>query len=133
MSAIIKESKVPKCLVEILVYGIQENKEAIDRMNANIQDQLANHKKGKLGRLLWYVDKGEKTVEEKKNWLIENSHSRYQIFVPENYVVGKDYIKTIFSKIKKLDDSFISAKQFGLTFHNNDKKHEKLQSISEVN
>lgn len=132
MSVEIKENKVPKCLLEILVYGVQKDKEAIDKMNKDIQDQLANHKKGKYGRILWYVDNGEKTVDEKKNWLIENSNSRYQIFLGDHYHIGSGFIKNIFSKIKKLDDSFIIARQVGLIFHNNDKKNENVQSISEV-
>lgn len=104
------DERVPVALLEILVYGEEENKKKIDKMIDDIQDQMDAHKRGKYSRILWFIDNGEKTNDEKKQWLIENAKCKYYIFAPENYKVRRNWIQNILTKIKKLEDSFVSLK-----------------------
>lgn len=106
--------KTPRVLLEFLVYGVEEDKPKIKPMLDDIQNQLFNHKKGKLARILWYIDSGEKTVDEKKEWLLENNKSKYHILI-NDFSVPKDYVKSVFLKIKKLEDAISNAKSIGLT------------------
>ena len=104
------DERVPVALLEILVYGEEENKKKIDKMIDDIQNQMDAHKRGKYSRILWFIDNGEKTNDEKKQWLIENAKCKYYIFAPENYKVRRNWIQNILTKIKKLEDSFVSLK-----------------------
>jgi hypothetical protein len=123
--------KAPRVLVEFLVYGIEEDKAKIKPMLDDLQNQLFNHKKGKLGRILWYIDAGEKSVEEKKEWLYENTRAKYYILI-EAYSVPKDYIKTIFLKIKKLEDAIENAKLAGLIVSKNKPVQEEVKQLKAV-
>jgi hypothetical protein len=97
--------KTSRALLEILVYGLESEKAEIKKMMENIQNQMAKTKRGKYARILWYIDKGEKTVEEKKEWLIENANAKYYIFVPEGNTVKPDFVKGVLLGIKKFEDS----------------------------
>ena len=118
--------KAPRVLIEFLVYGVEEEKPKIKPMLDDLQNQLYNHKKGKLGRILWYIDAGEKTVEEKKEWLKENARAKYYIIL-EGYNLPKDYAKSVFLKIKKLEDAIDNAKTIGLTVSKNKPEQEVKQ------
>lgn len=100
--------KVPKILLEVLVYGTQKQKEKVKELNENLQKQIDKHRKSRSRvRVLWYMDSGEKTIEEKKQWLIENSNCKYYVFANTdiNHVVSSDFISSSLLKIKKLEDS----------------------------
>ena len=97
--------KTSFALLEILVYGLEEDKAEIKKMMENIQAQMAKTKRGKYARILWYIDKGEKTVDEKKSWLIENANAKYYVFTPESNTVKPDFVKNILANIKKFEDS----------------------------
>lgn len=123
--------KAPRVLIEFLVYGIEEDKSKIKPMLDDLQNQLFKHKKGKLGRILWYIDAGEKTIEEKKEWLFQNAKSKYCLLV-EGYSVPKDYVKTIFLKIKKLEDAIESARVSGLIINKNKPVKEEVKQLKAV-
>jgi hypothetical protein len=108
------QSEVSIALVEFLVYGIEEDKAKIHRLFTKIQEQMAKVKKGNLCRILWYVDKGELTDVEKKQWLENNSKSKYHIFVPTTYLVKPDYVKNTLMQIKALEYAIDNAKGFGI-------------------
>jgi len=123
--------KAPRVLLEFLAYGVDEDKPKIHAMLQDLQNQLFNHKKGKLARILWYVDSGEKTIEEKKEWLYENSKSKYYILIETNSI-PKDYAKNIFLKIKKLEDAIENAKVSGLTINKNKTAQEEVKQLNIV-
>lgn len=102
--------KTSFALLEILVYGLEENKIEIKKVMENVQNQMAKLKRGKYARILWYIDKGEKTDEEKKQWLLENANAKYCVFLPESHKVKPDYVKNVLSAIKKLEDSVKAVK-----------------------
>lgn len=108
-----------RVLLEFLVFGTEENKKKILAMNDSLQAQMHKARKGKHTRILWYVDKGEKTPEEKRQWLIEKVYAKYYIFTPEDYKVSKDYVKEVLLKIKKLEDGIRSAKSAGIVVSKN--------------
>jgi hypothetical protein len=112
----IKEQKTPFVLVELLVYGIEDEREKIKKMLDKLQEQMGKTKQGKYARVLWYIDKGEKTNEEKKEWLIENANARYNIFTPEDYHIKPDYVKVMLGKIKKFSTALEDLKGAGVTF-----------------
>ena len=108
------EKEVPYALLEILVYGLEDDRLKIEKVCNQMQEQLAKTKRGKYGRILWYIDKGEKTIPEKKEWLIEKANSKYIIFAPETHTVKPGYVKGLFLHIKKVEDSMNSFKDSGL-------------------
>jgi hypothetical protein len=107
---IVKEGKVPRVLIEFLVYGVEADKKKIKKMMDSIQEQMVRARKGKYARVLWYIDKGEKTDEEKREWLIEHSKAKYFVFTKETYIVAKDYVKETLFKIKRLEDAITAMR-----------------------
>lgn len=113
------KEKMPRVLLEFLVFGTEENKPKIKALNDKLQEQMHKARKGKYTRILWYVDKGEKTPEEKIEWLIEKVHAKYYIFTPADYNISKDYVKEVLLKIKRLEDSINGAKHAGIVVSKN--------------
>lgn len=133
--------KVPKILVEILVYGIYKHKERIQIMLNEIQKQIDNSRKAKNRvRALWYIDKGEKNDEEKKQWLINTSNCKYYLFTPTNYDINSKYITSIVDTVKSLEDAIILIKKKEIMLkkqievkvdsETNEKKSEKIERTS---
>jgi hypothetical protein len=108
------EEKVPKILLEILTYGKEENKASMKRMNDELQKQMDTRKAKNRVRILYYIDKGELSIEEKKAWLIDKAFCKYYVFAPEDYNVSDDYVKSLLDKIKKAEDSVQVMKNAGL-------------------
>lgn len=111
--------KAPKILLEILTYGLEENKAAMKRMNEELQKQMDTRKAKNRVRILYYIDKGELSVDEKKAWLIDKAVCKYYVFAPEDYKVSEDYIKSLLDKIKKAEDSIQAMKGLGITIKRN--------------
>lgn len=111
--------KAPKILLEILTHGQEENKAAMKRMNDELQKQMDTRKAKNRVRILYYIDKGELSVEEKKAWLIDKAVCKYYVFAPEDFKVSEDYVKSLLDKIKKVEDSIQAMKNAGLTVKRN--------------
>lgn len=122
------DERIPTALLEILVYGEENDRKEIDAMIDKIQNQMDLHKRGKYARILWYVDKGEKNVDEKKQWLTENAKCKYYIFAPDNRKVKSNWIQNILTKIKKLEDSFISLKSSQVFIKNYSAKKKEVKN-----
>ncbi len=111
--------KAPKILLEILTYGIEESKAAMKRMNDELQNQMDSRRAKNRVRILYYIDKGELSIEEKKAWLIDKAVCKYYIFAPEDYKVSNDYVKNLLDKIKKVEDSIQAMKNTGINIKKN--------------
>ena len=111
--------KAPKILLEILTYGLEENKAAMKRMNEELQKQMDTRKAKNRVRILYYIDKGELSVDEKKAWLIDKAVCKYYVFAPDDYKVSEDYINSLLDKIKKAEDSIQAMKGLGITIKRN--------------
>ena len=118
-------------LLEVLVYGTEDKKKQIKKMMDNLQNQMAKSKRGKYARILWYIDKGEKTDQEKKQWLLENANAKYCVFTPTNYLVKPKYISDILMEIRKYEKAIGNMKTLGVT--PTGKKNEKVQDNSKAN
>ena len=109
------ETKIPKILIELLVFGVESDREKIKKMLEELDKQINASRKAKYrSRVLWYIDKGEKSVDEKKQWLIENSNCKYYLFTPENYNVSPNYIKSLIDTIKSYEESIKNLKLKGV-------------------
>lgn len=107
--------KIPKILLEILVYAVEEDTKKMNNMLAELQHQLNSSRKAKNRvRVFWTIDKGETTIEQKKQWLIERSNCVYYVFAPENFVISSNYIKSLLDNIKKFEESVKSFKKYGV-------------------
>jgi len=107
--------KIPKVLIEILVYGEKKDQEKIERYLKDLQEQMYTKDAVKKVRIFFKVDNGEETIEEKKKGLIENCKSKYYVFGDcEKYNIEKDFVKKILSKIKKFETAFTSLKESGV-------------------
>lgn len=121
--------KIPKILVEILVYSTEDNAKKMNKMLANLQEQLNSSRKAKNRvRIFWTIDKGDTTPEEKKKWLIERAHCVYYVFTPENHVVPSNYIKSILDNVKKFEESYKFFKKNNVNFMNKYKKENEVKA-----
>lgn len=111
--------KAPKILLEILVYGVESEKPKIKKMLDNIQEQLSKTKYGKKARVLWYIDKGEKTDEEKKQWLIDNANCIHYIFTNQNHTVTPTFVKDTVLRIKNFHKALTVLKNSNIKFSKN--------------
>jgi hypothetical protein len=58
--------------------------------------------------VLWYIDKGEKDVEEKITWFKENGKCKYFIALDGTKEIPKDFVKLLLKKIRTFETSFNS-------------------------
>lgn len=105
---------IPFAMLEVLVYGNEDDKAKIKKMMDNIQEQMYKCKKGKYARILWYIDKGEKTEDEKKQWLIDNCNAKYYVFAPDTHTVKPDWVKNTLNSIKKFEDSLRTMQSYNV-------------------
>lgn len=129
------KQKVPRILLEIFVFGTEENKPAIKRLNDNLQEQMSKQRKNKNRvRILWYIDKGEKTIEEKKQWLEENANCKYFIYATdgEKYSIPSDFVRSTLIKIKKLEDAIESMKTSKIIISKKKPVKDEFDSYEEV-
>jgi len=120
MSAVTAETSTPKILLEIFVMGTDENKKSVKNLNEEIQKQMDSHRKSRHRcRILWYMDKGEKTIEEKKEWFLENANCKYYVYANDGktFSVDSDFVSKTLARIKKLEDSIASMKQAGISVY----------------
>jgi activator of 2-hydroxyglutaryl-CoA dehydratase len=107
--------KIPKILVEILLYATEDETKKMNNALAELQSQLNSSRKAKNRvRVFWTIDKGETTAEQKKQWLIERSNCVYYVFAPENHVIPSNYIKSILENVKKFEESVKVFKKYGV-------------------
>jgi hypothetical protein len=107
--------KIPRIMLEVLIYGVEKDKTRIKTLLDDIEIQINKSRKAKRRvRVLWYIDKGELSIDEKKKWLIENSNCAYFVFVPETYQVSSKYISSMVDNIQQLEKSIQGMKQKGI-------------------
>ena len=106
-------AKVPKVLLEILFYGDEENKEQNKIMLDNLQKQLAKPNNDGKARIFWCTDK-EKTDDEKKQFLIENSECLYYVIVSLETQIDNNFVRKSLSKIENLSKAIGETKAMGI-------------------
>jgi hypothetical protein len=117
--------QVSKVLFEILIFGVETDKEKINKFMSEIQEQIVKSKQSRRVRILFYIDKGEKTDDEKKQWLIENSVCKYYMIINpkddafKGFIFPKDYIKNCMKNVKLFEESYSKMKQLGITIKKN--------------
>lgn len=104
-------AKVPRILLEILVAGEESQKKQIKSLLDSIQSQMnkARRNKNKV-RVLWYIDNGEKSQEEKNAWLVENANCKYYVLLKHDSKIDSSYISNLLKKIRSFEQSFASMK-----------------------
>lgn len=133
--ATISERKVSLIFLEILVQGLEVDKPRIKGMLNELTKQITDSRKSKNRvRVLWYIDKGEKTYEEKKQWLLDNTNSKYHIFTPDNHSVDKNYVKTHLDKLQNFHKMWTDIIACGIvkTKRNPKFQESESQKIEEV-
>jgi hypothetical protein len=65
------------------------------------------------------MDKGEKTIEEKKEWFLENANCKYYVYANDGktFAIDSEFVSKNLAKIKKLEDSIASMKQAGISVY----------------
>jgi len=126
------KTKTRKILLEILVYGERKDKDKIKKLLDNLQQQLTDRKAKNRARVLWYIDEGEKTKEEKLQWFNENMNCKYFVYAHEEnkFHVDKKFVNETLLKIKKFEDSYLKLKDSKIQFNKN-KNVEKESKTNE--
>jgi hypothetical protein len=106
-------AKVPKVMLEILFYGDEENKEQNKIMLDNLQKQLAKPNNDGKARIFWCTDK-EKTDEEKKQFLVENSECLYYTIVSLETQIDNNFVRKHLSKIENLSKAISEMKAMNI-------------------
>lgn len=104
-------SKVPRILCELFVYGIEADKPKIKDTLEELQRQMdkARRNKHKV-RVCYYLDKGEKNLQEKLEWFKENGKCKYFIEIDGTKKISKDFVKDTLVKIRVFENSLKSIK-----------------------
>lgn len=127
-------SKVPRILCELFVYGVEDEKPIIKENLEELQKQLDKTRRNRNKiRVCFYIDKGEKSVEEKIEWFKENGKCKY--FIPMHGVkeIKKGFITETLKKIRTFENSFNSLKKSNIKmFGKNNLKSEKIQEAEVV-
>jgi len=119
--------KAPLILCEVLVYGLIENKGKMKWLLEKLQKQIDKSKTNKAKvRILWYLDNGEKTIEEKKQWLIEQSNCVFYVFAPEELKVPDNYISNLMTGVNLFDRSLGLMRKEGIVM----KKTRQIQEVT---
>jgi hypothetical protein len=105
----------PLILCEVLAYGLEENKPKIAKMLLKMQRLIDKSKTNKSNiRLLWYVDKGEKTIEEKKEWLINQSNCIFYVFAPEDHKIPDNYVNNLMIGVNMFNRAVATMRKEGI-------------------
>lgn len=129
--------KEQRVLLEILVIGEEKDRKRLDKMMEHIAKQLDFKKNAGRARIRYYIDKGEKTFEEKRDFLLDAMNCKYYIFTGETISVYDNYVEDALNKIRLFEKQYKSMKDFGVYLNpkpvkaesvettNNDEFHEK--------
>tara|TARA_R110001632_G_scaffold61998_4_gene149236 strand:+ start:6307 stop:6705 length:399 start_codon:yes stop_codon:yes gene_type:complete len=127
-----EEKNVPKILLEFLVYGTEDKKPQVTRILDELQKQQSETRAAaKRMRILWYMDKGEMTDEEKKSWFLENKKCKYHIFIDPGFIIPKNYVKDCLTKIRLCENSIKNLKGYGILISENKKSQESYAEVIE--
>jgi hypothetical protein len=116
----VSEKNVPTVLLEIGVFGLEENKDKIGKCVDKIQKQLdkLDEKEKNSVRIIYYLDKGEKTDKEKIDWINENTKALFSVLVnktsKDKYKVPRMYVTTILGKIRMFKNALENLKSSGI-------------------
>ena len=83
-------------------------------------------------RVLWYLDNGEKTIQEKKDWLIKESNCTFYVFAPEDYKIADNYINNIMIGVNMFDRSLGIMRKEGIVMKKNRKIFEDEVQFEET-
>lgn len=127
------KSKAPRILCELLVFGDESNKGKIKRMLDKLQKLIDKSKTNESKvRVLWYIDNGEKTIEEKKDWLINESNCVFYVFTPEDYKISDNYINNLMIGVNMFDRSLGLMRKEGIVMKKKTKKLEDEVEFEEI-
>lgn len=124
-----------KILLEIFVFGTEDKKSSVKRLNEELQKQLGKQRKNKnRARILWYIETKDKSVEEIKEWFNENSSCKYFIYATngQDYNIPSDFVSSALSKIKKLEDTIKNFKASGIELSKLVLKKDEFAKFEEV-
>jgi hypothetical protein len=125
--------KVPLILCEILVYGLEKDKPKLKKMLDKLQKQIDNSKTNQSRvRILWYADNGEKTIEEKKEWLLNESNCVFYTFAPEDLNIANNYINNLMVGVNMFDRSIGIMRKDGVLRKKKQAKREDEVEFEEV-
>ena len=127
------QMKAPRILCEVLVYGEESNKAKIKSMLDKMQKLIDKSKTNQSRiRVLWYIDNGEKTIEQKKEWLVNESNCIFYVFAPEDYNLPPNYINNIMIGVNMFDRSLGIMRNDGVVMKKKQTKHEDEVEFEEV-
>lgn len=124
--------QVAKVLLEVLIVGEEKDKDKLNQFMEDIQEQIKLSKNSRKVRLLFYIDKGEKTLEEKTEWLINNSVCVFHVLINpkeepfKGFVVPKDFIKNCVKNINSFQTAFTKMKSLGVQIKKTNKNGTKI-------
>jgi hypothetical protein len=125
------KQKAHRVLLEILVFGHDKDKPKVYKLNKELQEQLSKHRKTKNRvRVFWRVNNDE-SIEEMKQWLIDNSECKYYVFATDgkNYTIPNNFVVSVVDKIKKLEDSILAIRNADIVVS---KKKPEIAKIEEA-
>jgi hypothetical protein len=106
-------AKVPKVTLEVLFFGNEESKEQNKTMLDSLQKQLNKPSNSGKARIFWCTDK-EKTDEEKKQFLIENSECLYYTIISLDTKIDSNFVRKSLSKIENLSKAIGEMKELNI-------------------
>jgi hypothetical protein len=126
-------TSIPFADLEIFVIGTENDKAKIDILKKDLVNQINMCKEGYGARIMYYMDNGEKTFEEKKAWMLENMKCRFYVFANTETVfkVEPDFVKKSMSAIIRYHKAWIHLHNKGIVKVPFKKQQPAVSSIPE--
>ena len=81
---------------------------------------------------MWYIDKGEKSVDEKIQWFHENTDCKYFMILDGIKKIDKNFVKENLQKIKTFENSFNSLKSSNIEIFGNKRNKNGIQDAEVI-
>jgi hypothetical protein len=129
--------KIPKVSIEILIGGVQEDKDKIGAFLDELNKQINEFKEAKKRvRVLYHLRPETMSKAEQDRWLRDKANSVYMIFAPEDRKVSAIYIKTLVKNIKNFEESLkwiqVRKVEFKSTYEKTKQSEAQVKAEPEV-
>lgn len=84
------------------MHGLEIQKPILTEIMNKLQLQLNKIGKDNQAEVLFYIDQGEKGLEEKKSWLMEQTTAKKYVFIDSASVIEDNFILLRLNAVKGL-------------------------------
>lgn len=84
----------------ILLHGLEPEKEILNTIMLKVQSQLNKTNGEEEAEALYYIDNGESSVEEKQQWLKDQTEAKKYVFITAKSIIEDNFVLLRLNAIK---------------------------------